>query len=145
MADILAALLPKPRRELIFVLPDVNIQQCCDLMLSYNIGALIVMDENNIQGIVSERDLVRNCLACQSNIELTKASDIMFSNLSILSIDATIDQAMSTITSTKRRHILVEEGGQVVAILSQGDILFYMLQLSQQKVDHLERYIYNGG
>ncbi|WP_367605884.1 cyclic nucleotide-binding/CBS domain-containing protein [Legionella sp. W05-934-2] len=144
MADILAALLPKPRREMIFILPDVNVQQCCDLMVSNDIGALVVWDESNIQGIVSERDLVRKCLFRRCDAEKIKASDVMCSSISILPIEATVEKAISTITSTKRRHILVEEEGKVVAILSQGDILFHMLQTMQQTVDQLERYISNG-
>lgn len=144
MADILAAVLPKPRREVIYVQPDVNVLQCCDLMVSHNIGALVVWDEANIEGIVSERDLIRNCLFRRCNAEEVKISDVMCSNFSILPIDATLEQAISTITSTKRRHILVEEDGIVVAILSQGDILFHMLQVSQHTVDQLERYIYSS-
>lgn len=144
MADILAALLPKPRRGLIYVLPDVNVLQCCDLMVRHDIGALVVWDETNIEGVLSERDLVRNCLFGRQDAESVVASDVMCSNISILPIDATVEQAISRITSTKRRHVLVEEAGEIIAILSQGDILFYMLQSSQQKVDQLERYIYNN-
>lgn len=143
MADILAAVLPKPRRELIFVFPDVSVEQCCDLMIQRDIGALVVMDDTNIQGIVSERDLVRKCLVCQSDTSQLKASDVMYSNTSILSIEETVEQAMDAMTTTKRRHLLVEEDGNVVAIVSQGDILFYMLKQSQHTVDQLERYIYS--
>ena len=66
MADILLGLLPKPRREIIYVLPDVNVQQCCELMVSNDIGALVVWDEVNIQGILSERDLIRKCPSARS-------------------------------------------------------------------------------
>jgi len=144
MADILASILPKPRREMIFVLPDVNVLQCCDLMVKHDIGALIVQDEYNIEGIVSERDLVRNCLFRRSDAKKITVLDIMCSNVSILPIEASVEQAISTITKTKRRHLLIEEEGKVIAILSQGDILLHMLQSSQQKVDQLERYIYNN-
>ena len=144
MADILSSLLPTPRREMIFVYPDVTVLQCCDLMVNHDIGALIVRDDVNIVGIVSERDLVRNCLFRRSDANQLKASDIMCSSITILPIEATVEQAVGKITSTKRRHILVKEGDDVVAILSQGDILFHMLQMSQMKVDQLERYIFNN-
>ncbi|MDN5898076.1 MAG: CBS domain-containing protein [Psychrobacter sp.] len=143
MADILVTLLPDPQRKLIYVLPDVNLSQCCSLMVEHDIGALIVWDEINVLGVLSERDLIRNCLYKHKNPENVNAAEVMCANISILTPSSTLEEAISVITTTKRRHILIKEGDEVIAILSQGDILLHMLHTSEHKVDQLERYIYS--
>jgi CBS domain-containing protein len=62
MTQLIYSALPQPRRPLVSVPPVVSVSQCIDMMTKQNIGALVVLDEGEIVGIVSEREIVRACL-----------------------------------------------------------------------------------
>ncbi|MCC5791629.1 MAG: CBS domain-containing protein [Legionellaceae bacterium] len=142
MSRLILSLLPKPRRPIARVQPDVSVQQCLAIMLAQDIGALLLVDDNNVVGILSERDLVRNCLNKGLDIHTTTAGDVAYADISVLQIDDTIEQAMQVMTSTKRRHVLIEEHGELAAMISIGDILYYLLDDNQRVIEQLENYIH---
>lgn len=144
MANRLYSVLNRPRGQFARVHPDVSIAQCVQIMTSGDIGALVVMDEYNIMGIVSERDIVRNLVHKGLNANETKVGDILCARISILDINDTVEAAMQVITDTRRRHLLVAEEGNVVDILSIGDVLFYLLEDHKRTIEHLEQYIHGG-
>ncbi|KTD34015.1 CBS domain-containing protein [Legionella israelensis] len=141
MASLLSNVLPEPRRKLVFVYPDVSISQCCELMIENDIGSLLVTDEYNLIGLVSERDLVRKCLSKGLDPNKTTAGDIAFADVTILSFHDTVEKAMQVMTQTKRRHILIKENEEIVSIISIGDLLFYLLEDKARVIEQLENYI----
>lgn len=111
-------------------------------MVENDIGALVVVDDNNqLMGIVSERDVLRSCYYKGLDIETATASDVVYTNVSILSPHDAVEKAMHTITETKRRHILIREEGELLAILSIGDLLNHLLEDRARVIEHLENYI----
>ena len=111
-------------------------------MVQENIGALVVTDDENILGIISERDLVRSLINKGISAESTLVSAVMHANVSVLKSSDTVEKAMEVITYTKRRHILVSEEGRITAILSIGDLLFNLLEENKRMIEHLENYIH---
>lgn len=144
MANRLYSVLNRPRGQFARVHPDVSVSQCVQIMKSSDIGALVVMDEYNIIGIVSERDIVRNLVHEGLNANETKVGDILCARVSILDINESVEAAMQVITETRRRHLLVAEEGDVVDVLSIGDVLFYLLEDHKRTIEHLEQYIHGG-
>jgi CBS domain-containing protein len=143
MAHLISSILVK--RELIFVHPDLDIQECVKIMNQNRIGAVVVKDEEQdlILGIISERDITRKLVAQNLDPLTTKASDIVYSQVSILSCHEPIEEAMKTINNTRRRHVLIEDEGRVISILSIGDLMKHVLNEKEQVIEHLENYIYS--
>lgn len=142
MANLIHSILPEPRRAITYIHPDVTVAQCVDTMVQENIGALVVTDDENILGIISERDLVRSLINKGLSAESTLVSAVMHANVSVLKSSDTVEKAMEVITYTKRRHILVSEEGKITAILSIGDLLFNLLEENKRMIEHLENYIH---
>lgn len=141
MSNLLSNVLPEPRRKVVFVYPDVSIYQCCEIMVENDIGSLLVIDEYNLVGLVSERDLVRKCLCKRIDPHKATAGDIAFADVSILSFHDTVEKAMQVMTETKRRHILIKENEEIVSVISIGDLLFHILEDKSRVIEHLENYI----
>lgn len=143
MAYLIHSVLPTPRRPIIFISSNLKVVDCIRLMTERDIGALVVKDHEHLIGMVTERDIIRSCLALNLSQQETTAGDIAWKNVSILDVNDTVEKAMETITTTKRRHILIEENHQLVAILSIGDLLFRLLDDKARIIQHLENYIYS--
>lgn len=142
MAHLIHNVLPMPPRKIIFVHPDDSVKKSIDLMTDLDIGALVVIDEDDeLIGIVSERDIVRSCLHQCVDLNTAKVSDVVFTKVTILSPHDSVDQAMQAMTNTKRRHILICEDGEFLAILSIGDLLYHLLEDKAREIEHLENYI----
>ncbi|MCL5271873.1 MAG: CBS domain-containing protein [Gammaproteobacteria bacterium] len=142
MAHLIHSVLPMPPRKIVYIHPDESLTKCIDLMANLDIGAVVVVDEENkLVGIVSERDIVRSCLHQCVDLNTAKVSDVVYTKVSILSPHDTIDKAMQVITQTKRRHLLVREHDKFVAIISIGDLLFHLLDDNARVIQHLEQYI----
>lgn len=144
MADLIHTVLPRPRREIIFIHPDESIRKCIDLMTELDIGALVVVDKHEkLVGMVSERDIVRSCLHKCVNMETGKASDVVYKDVTVLSPHDLVEEAMEAMTMTKRRHVLVrDDNGKFIAIISIGDLLYHLLEDKARTIEHLEKYIY---
>ncbi|MGL6028928.1 MAG: CBS domain-containing protein [Legionella sp.] len=143
MTDLIHNVLPQSPRPIAYIHPDNSVKECIAKMVELDIGALVVLDDNEqLQGIVSERDIVRSCLA-KSSLEQTKACEIAFKDVTILSPHDPIEKAMQVMTATKRRHILIRDNNALIAILSIGDLLHHMLEDKARVIEHLEHYIHN--
>jgi len=113
------------------------------LMASEDIGALVVRDAKRLVGMVTERDIVRACLHRDLDPKKTTAADIAYKDVSVLNSNDPVENAMEIITRTKRRHVLVKEGTELIAILSIGDLLLYLLDDKSRVIEHLENYIHS--
>ncbi|WP_133130088.1 CBS domain-containing protein [Legionella yabuuchiae] len=142
MAHILRSILPQPRRPIVKVYPDVVVKQGVEMMVHENIGALVVANEDEFYGVLSERDIIRSVVYKDLPPETTKISDVMCADVTFLNVTDTIENAMAAMTLTKRRHILVEEGEDIIAIVSIGDILLNVLEDRAKTIEHLKNYIH---
>lgn len=144
MADLIHNALPTPRREMIYISPNDSVKKSIDMMTEYDIGALVVMDnDNQLVGIVSERDIVRSCLHRCINLETGKVSDVVNKDVTILNSNDVVEKAMQAMTATKRRHVLIrDETDEIIAILSIGDVLYHLLEDKARVIEQLENYIH---
>ncbi len=144
MAYLIHNVLPVPPRQITYITSEVSVKSCIEQMTDLNIGALVVVDaKKKLIGIVSERDVLRECLYKGLNADSTKASQIVYQNVTILSSRDTVESAMKAITDTKRRHILIQEGDELIAIISIGDLMYHLLEDKARVIEHLENYIYS--
>lgn len=142
MADLIYNVLPMPPRKIVFIHPEDTVRQCIDMMTMLDIGALVVVDKDNkLVGIVSERDIVRSCLHKCIDLNTSTVSEVIFHEVTILKPNDNVEKAMKAMTETKRRHVLICDKGEFLAILSIGDLLYHILEDKSRVIEHLEQYI----
>ncbi|WP_028387554.1 CBS domain-containing protein [Legionella fairfieldensis] len=141
MTHLIYSALPQPRPPVIYIHSQASVAQCVEMMSKKDIGALVVQDGKDLLGMVTERDIVRNCVNQGLDAYRTTAADIAYSEVSILSLFDPVEKAMEVITRTRRRHVLVAEHDEIVAILSIGDVLFHLLEDKARVIEQLENYI----
>lgn len=108
--------------EVIRVSPDASLEGVADLLAAGEVGALVVGDDETVSGIISERDLV-HAVARRKDLRETRAGDLATSSLVWCDGDATVAEVAALMMERYVRHILVEEDGRLVGIVSARDLL----------------------
>lgn len=141
MAQLISSILPNPPRKIHFIAPTILVIDCIKEMINADIGALVVRDTDYLIGIVSERDIVRSCLGQGLDVYTATAGEITYKKASILQSNDPIEKAMEVISNTRRRHVLIEEQNEIIALLSIGDLLHHNLEEKNRIIEQLEHYI----
>ena len=135
----------KKSQEIWSVSPEATVYKALEEMAEKNIGALLVMSGEKIDGIVSERDCVRKMDLVGKTARETKISEIMTSHVLYLDINQSLEECMQIMTDRKVRHLPVLENKHLVGIVSIGDVLKEIVSDQQYMIEQLNRYITGGG
>ena len=127
------------------IAPDATVLDTLSMMAEHNIGALLVMSEGEMVGIVSERDCVRKVDVMGKNANETRVKDIMTSNVITMEASQPLEECMSLMIEKNFRHMPVCEGKELLGILSVRDVLKEVIEVQQMMLSELERYITGGG
>ncbi|MCD4526556.1 CBS domain-containing protein [Nocardioides sp. cx-173] len=140
IGDILQA---KSSTEVITIGPDAGVRELLALLAEHNIGAVIVSaDGSSLDGIVSERDVVRHLHTDGTVINNTVAS-IMTETVETCAPEDPLDGVMQTMTERRFRHIPVcSEGGALVGIISIGDVVKHKIGQLTFERDQLDSYVH---
>jgi len=111
------------------------------ILAEYQIGALVVVENEKMVGIFSERDYAREVILKGRSSKTTEINDVMTHNVVSAKPDDTVQDAMSIMTSKNFRHLPVVDNGKVVGILSLGDLAKETIQYQQNLIAELERHI----
>lgn len=121
--------------------PDQPVLAAIQLMADKHIGALPVMHEGQLLGIVSERDYARKVILLGRSSADTPVRDIMTTTVRTVIPDEAVHRCMELMTELRIRHLPVVEKQRVVGIVSIGDLVKAVIEEQQQTIDQLERYI----
>ena len=121
--------------------PDVPVIDAIRLMAERRIGALLVMDGARLVGMLSERDYARKIVLQGRSSKDTPVREIMTAEVVSVSPQHNTDQCMQLVTDSRIRHLPVVENGQVIGLISIGDLVKAVIESQQQELDHLQRYI----
>jgi len=121
--------------------PDEAVLVAVRMMADRHIGALLVMNGNELAGIVSERDYARKIILQGRASSETPIRDIMTSPVVTVGPNDSIDTCMRVCTERRIRHLPVVEGGKVVGVLSIGDLVKAVISAQSQEIEQLQRYI----
>lgn len=121
--------------------PDEPVLAAVRLMADHYIGALLVMRDDELVGIVSERDYARKIILQNRASAETPVRDIMSTPVITVQPDDTTDTCMRICTERRVRHLPVVDGGKVVGVLSIGDLVKAVISEQSQEIEHLQRYI----
>ena len=127
------------------IAPDATVLDALNMMAEHNIGALLVMSDGEMVGIVSERDCVRKVDVRGKNSNETRIKDIMTSNVITMEASHPLEECMSLMIEKNFRHMPVCEGKELLGILSVRDVLKEVIEVQQMMLSELERYITGGG
>ena len=121
--------------------PTASAYEAARFMADKNIGALMVMERGTVVGIVSERDCARKLVAMARSSQDTLLRDIMSSPVMYVRPDQTGDECMALMTENRLRHLPVMDGGQLIGLISIGDLVKATISEQQFIIEQLEHYI----
>ena len=120
--------------------PNAMVIDAIRLMDEKNVGALPVVDNGKLVGIVSERDYTRKVILKGRSSKDTPVSDIMTKNVLTVNPGNSVTECMQIMTEKRVRHLPVLEGADLVGILSIGDVVNWLISAQKATIDNLERY-----
>ncbi len=134
-------LLDAKGRHIISVTPDTSVLDAIKLMAEKAIGSLVVMDDGELCGILSERDYARKVIIKGRSSESTRVSEIMTATVLTTSNSQTVTDCMALMTEKRIRHLPVLEDNRVIGMISIGDLVQAIIADQQQEIEQLEQYI----
>lgn len=135
----------KPSQAIYSVPPTATVYAALQLMAEKGIGALLVIEQGEIRGILSERDYARKVILMQRTSRETLVRDIMTSAVIYVGASQTTDECMALMTRHRLRHLPVMEGDALIGMLSIGDLVKDIISEQQFIIEQLEHYITGGG
>ena len=139
---IVEVLNAKPEGGVITITPDAGVRELIAKLAEHNVGALIVSsDGETVEGIVSERDVVRH-LHHDGTVINNTVGAIMTDVVETCEPSSTLDELMEIMTHRRIRHVPVVEGGRLVGIVSIGDVVKHKMSQLQFERDQLDSYVH---
>ena len=121
--------------------PDASVFEAVKLMAQANVGALVVVEHEQVVGIVTERDYARKVALLDRSSRDTPTRDVMTSPVMYVPPRHTSDQCMALMTESRLRHLPVMDGGKLIGIISIGDLVKDILSEQKFIIEQLEHYI----
>jgi len=138
---IVKHLLDRKGRHIISVKADDSVLDAVRLMAEKNIGAVVVLGDGHLLGILSERDYARKVIVKGRASDSTPVADIMTADVLTVSDAETVNSCMELMTEKKIRHLPVVEDGVVTSMISIGDLVKAIIADQQEEIEQLEHYI----
>lgn len=123
------------------VQPDDTVLDSLKMMANKGVGALLVMNDEKLVGIVTERDYARKVILEGKSSNRTAVRDIMSDKVLCVSPDRTVDQCMALMTDKRARHLPVLDQKKVIGVVSIGDLVKALIDEQQILIDQLQQYI----
>jgi CBS domain-containing protein len=123
------------------VAPDTSVKDALKLMAGKDVGALLVMTDEKIVGIFSERDFARHMVGVDELAETMKIRDLMSQPVFFANPDQSIEECMAVMTVKRFRHLPVLEADQLIGLISIGDVVKQLISEKETTIKGLEDYI----
>jgi CBS domain-containing protein len=136
-----AEILDQKGRETISIDGDATVFEAVKRMVDANVGAVLVTGTTGVEGIFTERDYLRRIAVEGRTSRDTYVRDVMSSPVIIVTADTSIDEAMAIMTDRKIRHVPVVDGGNVIGMISIGDLVAFQSKQQSFQLQYLTEYI----
>ncbi len=127
--------------DIVSAKPDTSVFEALELMAEHNIGALLVLDGDELVGIFSERDYARKVVLKGKSSRGTVLGETMSRKVACVRNDQTIEECMALMTDKRIRHLPVLEDNQLVGVISIGDVVKVVISEQEFLIAQLENYI----
>jgi signal-transduction protein with cAMP-binding, CBS, and nucleotidyltransferase domain len=134
-------ILDQKGHRIVSAAPTATVRDVIGLMSEHNVAAVLIMKGNELAGITTERDYARKVILLGRNSADTPVSDIMTSPVLCVSPGDTAQRCMSLMTEKKCRHLPVRDNGEIVGMVSIGDLVKAVIEDQQQEIQQLQQYI----
>ena len=124
--------------------PDATVTELLAGLAEHNIGAMVVAGPDGVEGIVSERDVVRQLHSHGASVLSRPVQTIMTSVVSTCTKEDTVDSLTLLMTENRVRHVPVLENGKLIGIVSIGDVVKTRMQELESEHEQLQSYITQG-
>jgi CBS domain-containing protein len=141
LKDTLREVLGNKGRDICAVEPETSVYDALETMAENDIGALLVMDEGQLLGIMSERDYARKVILVGKSSRDTLVEEIMHAPQPSASLNTTVSEAMRMMTEARVRHLPVLESGRVTGVVSIGDLVNHVISAQQGTIQALQAYV----
>lgn len=121
--------------------PSITAFQALEVMRDMNVGGLLIMEQDNLVGIFTERDYARKVILKGKTSKEMQVSELMTPNPITVSPDTTIEDCMALMTNKFIRHLPVLEDDKIVGVVSIGDVVRFIIEEQRFIIEHLEHYI----
>lgn len=137
----LGAMIKSTGRGIFSVGSQQTVFEALQFMADKNIGAVLVIDDGVLAGIFSERDYARKVVLEGRSSQTTLVRDVMVSSLITIEAHEPLDRCMQLMTDNRIRHLPVLASGQLIGVISIGDVVRQMIIEQRQLIEQLEAYI----
>ena len=138
------AILAQKGTEIFSISPDATVFEAVELMANKNVGALLVIQDGKLVGMISERDYTRKVMLRGKKSRETQVHEIMSSDLTVVHPREPVENCLRMMTDKRIRHLPVLDGDQIRGIISIGDLVKWVIATQSAAIQHLEMYISGG-
>lgn len=126
---------------MVSVPPSVTAFNALEVMRDMNVGGLLIVDQDTLVGIFTERDYARKVILKGKHSREIPVSELMTPNPITVTQDTSIEECMALMTNKHIRHLPVMEGDSIVGVISIGDVVRFVIEEQRYIIEHLEQYI----
>jgi CBS domain-containing protein len=134
-------LLGEKGRDVWSVSSDATVYEALEYMAEKGIGAVVVIDDGRLSGIFSERDYARKVVLMGRHSRDTKVAELMSTDVITVALTDSVMTCMTVMSERRFRHLPVVEGGDVVGVISIGDVVRNVIEEQRYLIDQLQQYI----
>jgi CBS domain-containing protein len=139
--DTIDSVLKLKGRQVLSVAPTATVYEAIEKMSEKGVGALLVMSEGKLAGIISERDYARKVILKDRSSKQTQVREIMTSPVITVTPGDTVEECMRVVTENRIRHLPVVDRDRVVGVISIGDLVNWTITAHEETIGHLQSYI----
>jgi CBS domain-containing protein len=141
LSDVVRFVLKDKGHEIWSVTPEAWVYDAIELMADKHVGALLVISEDRLVGVVSERDYARKVILQGKSSKQTRVEEIMTSPVIHVSPAHTVEDCMIIMTNHRIRHLPIVENEKVLGVVSIGDLVKWIISAQDETIHQLKHYI----
>lgn len=128
-------------RNVFSVEPSTVVYKAIETMAEKNIGGLLITEHGKLVGIFTERDYARKLILKGKSSNTTTIGELMTKNPFTVTLDSSIEECMELMSNRRIRHLPVLDNGELIGVISIGDVVRFIIEEQKSIIEHLEHYI----